>query len=67
MVFDPDQPSLAVQEVAFVVDHVRVVLAPEVIDVEDAKNRMVGCTGLATFTVTFCDTDVPLEPVQVSV
>ena len=42
MVFDPDQPLLAVQEVAFVVDHVRVVLAPEVIDVEDAEKLSEG-------------------------
>ena len=36
VVFDPDQPLVAVQAVAFVVDHVRVVLAHEVIDVEEA-------------------------------
>ncbi|MCB9804913.1 hypothetical protein H6769_04760 [Candidatus Peribacteria bacterium] len=36
VVFDPDQLLVAVQAVAFVVDHVRVVLAHEVIDVEEA-------------------------------
>ena len=35
--FDPDQPLLPIQEIAFVVDHVRVVLAHEVIEVEDAE------------------------------
>jgi hypothetical protein len=54
-----------VQEVAFVLDHVRVELLPEAIVVKLAESVTVG-TG-ATVTMTLAGEVVPPAPVQVSV
>ena len=61
----PVQPPPAVQEVAFVLDHVRVELLPEAIVVKLAESVTVG-TG-ATVTMTLAGEVVPPAPVQVSV
>ena len=65
----PLQPPLAVHEVAFVVDHVRVDEPPDEIVVELAVKVTVGAgTGAAASTVTFVDVaTVPAALVQASV
>jgi hypothetical protein len=64
--FEPLQPPLAVQEVAFVVDHVSVAAPPVSTEVGFAVSVSVGAGGVVTFTVTLRDTVPPL-PVQTSV
>ena len=61
----PVQPPLAVQEVAFVLDQVRVELAPEEMVVGLADSVTVGAG--ATVTVVLAGDVVPPAPVQVSV
>ena len=60
----PDQPPLAVQDVAFVLDHVRVVVLPDATLVADALNETVGVGATETATLWLSD---PPMPVQVSV
>ncbi len=62
--FVPDQPPEAVHEVAFVEDHVSVLLAPEVIEVGLAAKVTVGA-GADTLMVTDCEA-VPPVPAQAS-
>ena len=64
--FDPVQPPLAVQEVAFVEDQLSVEAPPVVTDVGLAASVSVGAGGGITVTVTLCDT-VPPSPEQASV
>lgn len=59
----PDQPPLAVQLVALVLDQVKVELDPVVIWVGLAVSVTVGF-GAATVTVTFSEVEPP-APVQV--
>ena len=61
----PVQPPLAVQEVAFVLDQVRVELAPEEMVVGLADSVTVGAG--ATVTVVLAGDVVPPAPVQASV
>ena len=61
----PVQPPLAVQEVAFVLDQVRVEVLPEAIVVGLAESVTVGAG--ATVTVALTGAVVPPAPVQVSV
>ena len=61
----PVQPPLAVQEVAFVLDQVRVELPPEEMVVGLADSVTVGAG--ATVTVVLAGDVVPPAPVQVSV
>jgi hypothetical protein len=62
--FVPDQPSLAVQEVASVLDQVRVEEAPGAIDVGLAERVTVGAE--STVTVALAGALVPAVPEQVS-
>ena len=65
--FDPLQPPDAVHDVAFVVDHVNVLLPPLVTDVGDAEKETVGA-GVAAVTVTDAvRCVVPPAPLQLSV
>jgi hypothetical protein len=61
----PVQPPEAVHEVAFVLDHVNVELAPEAIVVGFAVSVTVGAGD--TVTVAEAGADVPPVPLQVSV
>jgi hypothetical protein len=61
----PVQPPLAVQEVALVLDQVRVELAPDAMVVGLADRVTVGAG--ATVTVALAGELVPPAPVQVSV
>ena len=61
----PLQPPLAVQEVAFVLDQVRVEVLSEAIVVGLAESVTVGAG--ATVTVALTGAVVPPAPVQVSV
>jgi hypothetical protein len=61
----PVQPPLAVHDVAFVLDQVRVELPPEGMVVGLADSVTVGVG--ATVTVALAGDDVPPAPVQVSV
>jgi hypothetical protein len=61
----PVQPPLAVQEVAFVLDQVRVELAPEETVVGLADSVTVGAG--TTVTVVLAGEVVPPAPVQASV
>ena len=62
----PVQPPEAVQEVALVLDHVRVDLPPEAIVVGFAVKVTVGADEL-TVTVAEAGADVPPAPVHESV
>ena len=64
--FDPLHPPDAVQDVAFVLDQVNVLLPPLVTDVGDAANETVGAVPGEdeTATVTFAARDPP-APAQV--
>jgi hypothetical protein len=65
--FDPVQLPEAVQEVAFDVDQLNVLLAPLLTDVGDADNETVGA-GVEDATVTDAVRCVaPPEPLQLSV
>ena len=61
----PLQAPLAVQEVAFVLDHVRIEVLPEAIVAGLAESAAVGAG--ATVTVALTGAVVPPAPVQVSV
>jgi hypothetical protein len=61
----PVQPPPAVQEVAFVLDQVRVELLPEAIVVGLAVSVAVGADAIVTLALT--GAVVPPAPVQVSV
>jgi hypothetical protein len=61
----PVQPPLAVQEVAFVLDQVRVELLPEAIVVGLAVSVAVGAGAIVTMALA--GAVVPPAPVQVSV
>jgi hypothetical protein len=63
----PVQPPPAVQDVAFVLDQVRVELLPDEIDVGLADSVTVGAGAAETVTVALADALVPPAPVQVSV
>ena len=61
----PLQAPLAVQEVAFVLDHVRIEVLPEAIVAGLAESAAVGAG--ATVTVALTGAVVPPAPAQVSV
>ena len=61
----PVQPSPAVQEVAFVLDQVRVELLPDAIVIGLAVNVTVGAGAIVT--VALAGAVVPPAPVQVNV
>jgi hypothetical protein len=61
----PVQPPLAVQEVAFVLDHVNIELLPDAIVVGFADRVTVGIG--ATITVALAGADAPPAPAQVNV
>ena len=63
--FEPLQPPLAVQEVALVLDQVRIEERPETIAVGLAERVAVGAG--RTVTVALAGALVPSVPVQVSV
>jgi len=63
---DPLQPPLAVQEVALVLDQVRVELLPDAIVTGLADKLTVGAGVAETVTVALAEPDPP-DPVQVSV
>jgi hypothetical protein len=65
--FVPVQPPLAVQEVAFVLDHVNIELAPDAMVVGFADNVTVGAEEAVTVTVAPAGALVPPVPVQVNV
>ena len=62
----PDQPPLAVHEVAFVLDHASVEVAPDAIAVRDAVNVSVGAGAAPTVIDTLRLTEPP-APVHVNV
>jgi len=62
----PVQPPLAVQEVAFVLDQVKVELLQDVIAVGLADRVTVGAGAAETVTVAVASDEVPPAPVQVS-
>lgn len=61
----PVQPPLAVQEVALVLDHVRVELLPDAMVVGLADRVTVGAGTAVTVTVALAGDVVPPVPVQV--
>ena len=64
----PVQPSLAVQEVALVLDHVRVELLPDAMVVGLSDRVTVGAGAVAvTVTVALAGDVVPPAPVHVRV
>jgi hypothetical protein len=63
----PVQPPLAVHDVAFVLDHVNVEVAPEAMLVGFAVSVTVGGADELTVTVAEAGADVPPVPLQVSV
>ncbi len=62
----PLQPPLAVQEVVFAEDQVRVLDPPEVMEVGEALKFRVGAGGAVTVTLALCVT-VPPPPVHARV
>ena len=64
--FHPTDPPEAVQEVAFVLDHVRVADWPAVIDVGLATSKTVGALAAPTLTVVLL-LSVPPAPTHISV
>jgi hypothetical protein len=62
----PVQPPLAMQEVAFVLDHINIKLLPEAMFVGLAVSVAVG-TAAVTVTVALEGVLVPPTPVQVNV